>query len=80
MGNDVARKITVSRVFIEYFRNWVLLGTHTVSVRALCFGRRVCLSSVCLSRVSSRKLSEIGAKFRHFCRKSGSPSKNMTSD
>jgi len=37
------------------------------------------LSSVCLSRVSSRKLSEIGAKFRRLCRKSGSPSKNMTS-
>ena len=33
------------------------------------------LSSVCrlsLSRVRSRKLGEIGAKFRHLCRKSGS--------
>ena len=32
------------------------------SVRAFCFVRRVCLS-VCLSRVRSRKLVEIGAKF-----------------
>jgi len=31
-------------------------------------------------RVKSWKLSEIGTKFRHLCRKSGSPSKNMTSD
>jgi len=38
------------------------------------------LSSVCLSRIRSRKLSEICAKFRHLYRKSESPSKNMTSD
>ena len=45
-----------------------------------CFGRRVCRLSVCLSRVRCRKLSQIGAKFHHFCKKSGSPSKNRTSD
>ena len=44
-----------------------------------CLLSSVCLS-VCLSCVRSRKLSEIGAKFRYFYRKSGSPSKNMTSD
>jgi len=38
------------------------------------------LSSVCLSRVISRKLSDIGSKFRRLYWKSGSPSKNMTSD
>jgi len=38
------------------------------------------LSVVCLSvRIRSRKLSETGAKFRRPYRKSGSPSKNMTS-
>jgi len=60
-----------------------LLGSHTYSVRAFCFGRRVCLSvclSICLSRVRSRKLGEIGAKFRHPYTKSGSESKNMKSD
>jgi len=58
----------------------LLLGSHTYSVRAFCFGRRVCLSFVCVSSIISRKLSEISAKFRHRCRISGSPSKNMTSD
>jgi len=53
----------------------VVLGSHTVSVRALWNGRRVCR----LSRVRSRKLSEIRAKFHHLYRKSGSLSKNMTS-
>ena len=46
--------------------------------RAFCFGRRVCRLSV--SRVRSRKLSEIGAKFRRLYGKSMSPSKNITSD
>jgi len=54
-----------------------LLGSHTVSVRAFCFSRRVCRLSV--PRQIS-KLSGIGAKFRRLNRKSGSPSKNMTSD
>jgi len=58
----------------------VLLGSHTYSVKAFCFGRRVCLSVVCLSCVRSRKLGEIGAKFRRLYRKSGSKSKNPTSD
>jgi len=58
----------------------ILLHSHTYSVRAFCFSRRVCLSSVCQSRVRSRKLGEISAKFRHYYRKSGSESKNMTSD
>jgi len=31
-----------------------LLGSHTYSMRAFCFGRRVCLSVVSLSRVRSR--------------------------
>ena len=58
--------------------NWcLLLGLHTYSVTAFCFGRCVCL--VCLSRIRSRKLSEIGMKFRHLYRKSGLPSKNMMS-
>ena len=40
----------------------------------------IILSVVCLSRVRCKKLSEIGAKFHCLCRKSGLPSKNMTSD
>jgi len=61
-----------SRAIAERERS--LLGSHTYSVRAFCFGRRVCCPlSVC--PVRSRKISEIGAKFRHFYRKSGSPSK-----
>ena len=60
-----------------------LLGSCTYSVRAFCFGCCVChlsLFVICLSRVRSRKLSEIGAKFHRLYRKSGLPSKNMTSD
>jgi len=57
-----------------------LLGSHTYSVRAFCFGRSICRLSVCLSRVRSCKLSEIGAKFYQLYRKSGSASKNMTLD
>jgi len=63
-----------------------LLGSHTYSVRAFCFSRSIChlfvslsVSVICLSRIISRKLSEIGAKFCRLCRKSGSPSKNVTS-
>jgi len=52
----------------------------TDSVRAFCFGRRVCRLSVSLSRVRCRKLSEIGPKFRRLPNKSRLPSKNMTSD
>jgi len=37
-------------------------------------------ADVCLSRVRSRKLSEIGTKFRRLHTKLGSPSKNVTSD
>jgi len=40
----------------------------------------VVASVICLSHVTSRKLSEIGAKFRQLSGKSGSLSKNMTSD
>jgi len=36
--------------------------------------------SLSLSRVTSQKLSETGAKFCHLYRKFGSPSKNLTSD
>ena len=58
-----------------------LLGWHTYSVRASCFRRRICrLSSLSLSRLISGKLSEIGAKFRCLCKKSGLLSKNMVSD
>jgi len=39
----------------------------------------VAASVVCLSRVRSRKLREIYAKFRHPYEKLGSESKNMTS-
>ena len=69
-GNKVYGPITV-------------LGLYTYSVRAFCFGRRVCRLSICLSslsRVRSRKLREIRAKFRHLYRKLGSPSKNITSE
>jgi len=54
----------------------ILLGSHTVSVRALCNN---CLS-LCLSHDRSWKLSEMGVKFRHLYRKFGLPSKNMMSD
>jgi len=37
------------------------------------------LSSVCLSHVTSRKLSEIGAKFRHLYRKPGAINKLQSS-
>jgi len=57
-----------------------LLGSHTVSIRALCNSRHVCHLLVCLSRVKSLKLSETGMKFCHLYRKLGSPSKNMTSN
>jgi len=56
-----------------------LLGSHTVSVRAFCSTRRICYLSVCLSRIRSWKLSEIGAKFHCLYRKLVSPCKNMTS-
>ena len=36
--------------------------------------------SVCLSRVRSQKLSEIGVKYRRLYRKLEAPNKNMTSD
>ena len=55
-----------------------LLGLHIYSVTVFCFGRCICLSVVCLSRIISKKLSEIRAKFIHICRKLGSESKNMT--
>jgi len=55
-----------------------LLGSHTYSVRAFCFGRQSVMSVVCLSRVRSRKLREIRAQFRHLHKKSGSERKNMT--
>jgi len=54
-----------------------LLGSHTYSVRAFCFGSPH-LPSVCLAS-DIEKLSEIGAKFPHLHRKSGSESKNMMS-
>jgi len=61
-----------------------LLGSHIYSVRAFCFSRRVCrlfvCLSVCLSRVRSRKLRDIRAKFYYPYEKSGLESKNMTSD
>jgi len=67
-----------------FFLILVLLGSHTFSVRAFCFGRRiclsVCLSSVSLSRVRSRKLRTIRAKFRHPYKQLGLESKNIMSD
>ena len=47
-----------------------------ISARVLCSGRHVCH----MSHIRSREQSEIGAKFCHLYRKSGSPSKNITSD
>jgi len=35
---------------------------------------------VCVFRIRSCKLSEVGMNFCHLCRKLGSPSKNMMSD
>jgi len=59
-----------------------LLGSHTgLHCKYKSFMQRSSiLSFVCLSHIRSRKLSAVGAKFRHLCRKSGPPSKNMTSD
>jgi len=67
-----ALAICGARVNLEF------LGSHTVgqSVRALWNGRRVYRLSVCLSRVRSRKLSEISSPLYEI----RSPSKNMTSD
>jgi len=62
-----------------------LLGSHTVNLCkslmkwSLCLSS-VCLSVVCLSRIISPKLNETGVKFHRLYRKSGSPSKNMTSN
>jgi len=54
---------------------WVWEPSVSVAASVVCR-----LSSVvCLSRVRSPKLRKILAKFRHPYRKSGSPSKNMTS-
>ena len=50
----------------------------TIAMSVVCLSS-LCLS-VCLSHVRSRKLREIGAKFCCLYRKSGSPSKNKTSD
>jgi len=74
--------LPATRPVPKYFeQSCYLLGSHTGSVRAESLMERSSrLSSVCLSRVRSQKLSEIGAKFRHLYRKSGSPSKNVTSD
>jgi len=57
----------------------LLLGSHTYSVRTFCFGHHVCLLSVCLSRVRSRKLCKIYGKFCHHYKKSRSEGKNITS-
>jgi len=53
------------------------LGSHTFSVTAFCFGRRVCCLSV-LRQIS--KKSETGAELHLLYRKLGLPSKHMTSD
>jgi len=50
-----------------------LLGSHTESVTALCNGHRVCRLSV------PRQISKTSSAKFHLYRKSGSPSKNMTS-
>ena len=50
-----------------------------VAVSVVC-RLSVCFLSVCLSRIRSRKLSVVGAKFCYLCRKSGSPSKNTMLD
>jgi len=57
-----------------------LLGSYIVSVRALCFRRRVRRLSVRLSCVKYRKQSETGAKFCCLYGKYGSPSTNVTSN
>jgi len=38
-------------------------SAHTLTVTDFCFRRPVCRPSVCLSRIRSRKLSEMSAKF-----------------
>jgi len=44
----------------------VLLGSHTYSVRAFCFGRRVCLSVVCLSVCPASDLGNYVIYARNF--------------
>jgi len=71
----------IARIAAAVHNTQIIRLTHFVSARAFCFGRRVCrLLSVCLSRIRSRKLRKIRAKFRHPYKKSGPESKNMTSD
>jgi len=57
----------------------ILLGSHT-KCKSHERSSRLSSSVFLQSRIRSRKLSEIGVKFRHVHSKSGSPSKNMTSD
>ena len=53
------------------------LCSHTLTVTAFCVGRRVCRLSVCQISRTRRDRRQIWSPT---CRKSGSPSKNMTSD
>ena len=65
-------------IFEEMTRVYVFRLAH-LRCDSLLF-RSSRLSSVCLSRVRSRKLSKMGAKFRLPYRKSGSPSTNNMSE
>ena len=50
----------------------IRLSHSKISVRVFCFGRCICHQSLCLPHVRSRKLTEIGTKFRSHNRKSSS--------
>jgi len=71
--NDSSKKL------IQILEKCMLLGLHTVTVRALRNGHHIC--RVCLSvPCQISKQSEVGMKFYHLYKKLGSPSKNMTTD
>jgi len=60
----------------DYWICYALLGSHTYSVRAFCFGRRVCLLSVCPASDFENWAREVW----NFVTFIGNPSKCMTSD
>jgi len=74
-------KALISSVTLWYVfsRPTFLLGSHTYSVTAFCFGRRICHQSV-LRQILETLLHETRVKFCCPLRKSGLPSNNMTSD
>jgi len=72
-------------IFNGLFSRWTCLpvfSSSTYEARTLTVWEppvSVAASVICLSSIRSRRLSEIGVKFRHLYRKFGLPSKNMMS-